>query len=118
MTLIEILENRQKALTVQEVAALLEVSRQHVYEMVADGTLPGFQVGRSVRIDPQDLADWLRKKRPVSVGEHGVIKRGKEKEPKLSRYAEDGRAVRRVLRDKVHHLEVAAAVESVQQGNR
>jgi excisionase family DNA binding protein len=65
MTLIQVLESREKALTVHEVAELLGVSDKHIYEMTADGTLPAFYVGRSVRLDPQDIADWLRKKRPI-----------------------------------------------------
>lgn len=67
MTLIQVLESREKALTVHEVAELLGVSDKHIYEMTADGTLPAFYVGRSVRLDPQDIADWLRKKRPISA---------------------------------------------------
>lgn len=65
MTLIQLLESRKKALTVHEVAELLGVSDKHIYEMTADGTVPAFYVGRSVRLDPQDIADWLRKKRPI-----------------------------------------------------
>jgi excisionase family DNA binding protein len=65
MTLIQRLESRERALTVHEVAELLGVSQKHIYEMTADGTLPAFYVGRSVRLDPQDIADWLRKKRPI-----------------------------------------------------
>jgi excisionase family DNA binding protein len=65
MTLIQLLESRKKALTVHEIAELLGVSEKHIYEMTADGTLPAFYVGRSVRLDPQDIADWLRKKRPI-----------------------------------------------------
>jgi excisionase family DNA binding protein len=65
MTLIQLLESRKKALTVHEMAELLGVSEKHIYEMTADGTLPAFHVGRSVRLDPQDIADWLRKKRPI-----------------------------------------------------
>jgi excisionase family DNA binding protein len=67
MTLIERLEGQRKALTVQEVAELLGVSDKHIYEMTADGTLPSFHVGRSVRLDPQDVADWLCKKKITRV---------------------------------------------------
>jgi excisionase family DNA binding protein len=71
MTLIQLLESRKKALTVQEIAELLGVSDKHIYEMTADGTLPAFYVGRSVRLDPQDIADWLRKKRPIPTKRPG-----------------------------------------------
>ena len=66
MTLIQVLESRREALTVQEVADLLGVSDKHIYEMIADGRLPAFHVGKSIRLDPQDVADWLRAKRPVA----------------------------------------------------
>src|SRR5205809_7682419 len=66
MTLIQVLESRREALTVQEVANLLGVSDKHIYEMIADGRLPAFHVGKSIRLDPQDVADWLRAKRPLA----------------------------------------------------
>jgi excisionase family DNA binding protein len=110
MTLIQVLESREKALTVQEVAELLGVSDKHIYKMTADGTLPAFYVGRSVRLDPQDIADWLRKKKPIPT------KRGAEgRAPKhraLNRSQNgDTKAVYQVLRSKVHNLEAATAIE-------
>src|SRR5437763_17194845 len=67
MTLIQALESRREALTVQEVADLLGVSDKHIYEMIADGRLPAFRVGRSVRIDPPHIADWPGAKRPSAT---------------------------------------------------
>lgn len=73
MTLVEKLESRQEALTVQEVAEILGVSDKHIYEMAADGTLPSFHVGRSIRLDPQDVADWLRKKKSPALQDRGAV---------------------------------------------
>lgn len=109
MTLIQILESREKALTVREVAELLGVSDKHIYEMTAGGTLPAFYVGRSVRLDPQDVADWLRRKKPI------VAKLpAEERSPKHKTQTQDlnTKPVHRVLRSKVWHLEAAAAIES------
>jgi excisionase family DNA binding protein len=67
MRLIQQLEAKDKALKVHEVAKLFEISKQHVYEMAADGTMPAFHIGRSIRFDPQDLADWLRERNPKLI---------------------------------------------------
>jgi len=64
MTLIEILESRQEALNVAQVAELLGISEKKVYHLAATGELPSFRVGKAIRFDPQDLADWLRRKKP------------------------------------------------------
>ena len=110
MTLIQVLESREKALTVQEVAELLGVSDKHIYEMTADGTLPAFYVGRSVRLDPQDVADWLRKKRPIPTKR--TAKSRSQEHRALNRSQNgDAEVVYRVLRSKVHHLEAATAIE-------
>jgi excisionase family DNA binding protein len=55
------LRGRNKAMTVEDVAALLNVSPRHVYKLVQDGILPHFKVGSSVRFDPDKMADWLDK---------------------------------------------------------
>jgi excisionase family DNA binding protein len=112
MTLIQILESRGEALTVHEVAELLGVSDKHIYEMVADGTLPAFYVGRSVRLDPQDIADWLRKKKfPVVQGDE---KRPQKRQaPNRNGHGSGNSAVYNALRRKVQHLEAAAVIDGV-----
>jgi excisionase family DNA binding protein len=50
---------RKTAMTVEEVAQLLNVSERHVYKLVQDGVLPHLRVGNSVRFDPDKIADWL-----------------------------------------------------------
>jgi excisionase family DNA binding protein len=64
MKLLEILSKRTSALKVAEVAEMFGVTQQHVYKMAASGQLPSFRVAGSVRFDPEDLAQWLRKKAP------------------------------------------------------
>lgn len=109
MTLIQILESRGEALNVQEVAELLRVSDKHIYEMVANGTLPAFYVGRSVRLDPQDIADWLRKKK-LPAGQ-GRDESRSQKRRVLNRNGYGNSAVHNALRRKVQHLEAAAVID-------
>ena len=47
------------AMTVAEVAVMLNVSERHIYKLVQDGTLPHFKVGGAVRFDPDRMAKWL-----------------------------------------------------------
>lgn len=67
MTLIEQIENRSSALKVREVAKLLEVTPQHIYALVAEGSIPSFRIGGSIRFDPHDFAAWLKTKYPKGV---------------------------------------------------
>lgn len=54
------LRKMKKALTVAEVAKLLSVSQRQVYKLVQGSEIPHFKVGKSVRFDPDLVADWLR----------------------------------------------------------
>lgn len=65
MTLIESLEHRTSVLRAREVAALFQVTRQHIYKMAAKGTIPSFRVAGAIRFDPQVLAEWLRRRTPL-----------------------------------------------------
>jgi excisionase family DNA binding protein len=109
MTLIQALESRREALTVQEVADLLGVSDKHIYEMIADGRLPAFRVGRSVRIDPQDIADWLRAKRP-SAANTGNRKISRVVQGVNQRQGGNGR-LKGVLRKKITAMQAAIAID-------
>lgn len=67
MTIIEQVEKKTSALRVREVAKLLDVTPQHIYALVAQGLIPSFRVGGSIRFDPHEFAAWLRTKYPRSV---------------------------------------------------
>lgn len=54
-----------QALTVEQLAELLQCSKKALYKMVRSGTLPSFRVGTMVRFDPAITAQWLRSR---SVG--------------------------------------------------
>ncbi|HET9281019.1 MAG TPA: helix-turn-helix domain-containing protein [Candidatus Angelobacter sp.] len=87
---------------------MLGVSDKHIYELAADGTLPAFHVGRSVRLDPQDVADWLRGKMPIFTE-----RSAEEPSPKHKTRAQDMNTnpAYRILRSKALHLEAAATIE-------
>jgi excisionase family DNA binding protein len=48
------------ALRVTELAEILNVSRQFLYELAASGKLPSLRVGGAVRFDPAAVAAWFR----------------------------------------------------------
>lgn len=60
MNLVEALETQTRVLRVSEVAELFQVTPQHIYKMAADRRIPSFRVAGAIRIDPQELARWLR----------------------------------------------------------
>jgi excisionase family DNA binding protein len=49
-----------RALTVEQLAELLQCSKKALYKMVIRGTLPCFRVGSMIRFDPDATAKWLR----------------------------------------------------------
>lgn len=55
-----IIQSRQRALTVAELAELLSLCTKQVYALIKRGSLPSYRIASSVRLDPQETADWLR----------------------------------------------------------
>jgi excisionase family DNA binding protein len=49
-----------RAMTADEVAAMLAVSRIVVYKMAKAGRIPSFRVGTCVRFDPRAVAERLQ----------------------------------------------------------
>ena len=61
--------------TVEEVAAILKISRFTVYEMVKRGDIAGYRIGRKIRVEPADLEDYIKKSKGQSPGgERKVVK--------------------------------------------
>lgn len=58
----------EQSLTVPEVAKLLRMSRQTIYNMVKAGDIPHFRIGNKVRFNRADL-DALMQTKPVTTGE-------------------------------------------------
>ena len=49
----------QALLTVKEVARALRLGHTKTYELIASGQLAAVRIGRSVRVTPQALRDFL-----------------------------------------------------------
>jgi excisionase family DNA binding protein len=72
MDLVDLLAQRATALSVADVASLLNISERQVYKLAVDGRIPCFKIGNSIRFDPAAFAAWLRKKiRPASADTEG-----------------------------------------------
>lgn len=55
------IERFQRALTANELADLLSVSRITIFKQAKAGRIPSFRIGTCVRFDPHSVARWLRK---------------------------------------------------------
>lgn len=55
-------------LTVDDVAALLKLTRKGVYGLVAARRIPHFKVSNRVRFSRSDVVAWLHENRVPSVG--------------------------------------------------
>ncbi len=60
MNIIETIENRTTALTVDELGTILNSSPKTLYKAINAGRLPAYRIGGSIRLDTQDVAQWLR----------------------------------------------------------
>ncbi|MGA7626715.1 MAG: helix-turn-helix domain-containing protein [Candidatus Acidiferrales bacterium] len=68
MSLGDFLDKRATALTVSEIAEILNTSERQAYKLASLNTIPSFRVGSSIRFDPSQIAEWLRQKAgPISV---------------------------------------------------
>ncbi len=53
------INNRKGAMTADELAELLGVSRLTILRRAKRGTIPSFRIGSCVRFDPANIAQWL-----------------------------------------------------------
>lgn len=60
--LADALDRKTSALTVSDVAELLNISERQVYKLAAEHRIPCFKIGGSIRFDPLAVASWLRQK--------------------------------------------------------
>jgi excisionase family DNA binding protein len=60
------LYEEKRALTVPDVAELLNISERQVYKLVAEYRIPSFKIGGSIRFDPFAIAVWLREKMAIA----------------------------------------------------
>ncbi|GAA6415315.1 helix-turn-helix domain-containing protein [Bilophila wadsworthia] len=55
-----------QALTVKQVASLLNVNARTVYRMATNGKLPGFKVADNWRFLPSDIYKWIEAQKYLS----------------------------------------------------
>jgi len=60
MSIADQIEKIGRALTAEELAKFLSVSRITIFKQAASGRIPSFRVGTCVRFDPRAVAQWLR----------------------------------------------------------
>lgn len=61
-------------LTVEQVAALLQISESITYRLVARGELPSIKIGRAIRIVPDSLKRWITEREQAQQEEQQRIR--------------------------------------------
>lgn len=67
ITILEQIEHRSTALRVNQLAEILQVTPQHIYRLASAGLIPCFRIEGAIRLDPQEVAGWLRSRQPQMV---------------------------------------------------
>ncbi|WP_104373406.1 helix-turn-helix transcriptional regulator [Desulfocucumis palustris] len=64
------------SLTPEEVAGILKIAKNTVYELIKRGELPAYRVGRKIRIDLEDVESYKRRGKKVEAAsdEYGLCK--------------------------------------------
>jgi excisionase family DNA binding protein len=60
MSIADQIEKIGHALTAEDLAKLLSVSKVTIFKQAAAGRFPSFRIGTCVRFDPRAVAQWLR----------------------------------------------------------
>lgn len=58
----------ESMLTARQVAELLGVHENWVYDHAASGDLPSYKIGGTRRFDPEELHDWIEQRRENGRG--------------------------------------------------
>jgi excisionase family DNA binding protein len=61
LSLADRIERMGRALTANELAEMLAVSKITIFKQAKAGRIPSFRVGTRVRFDPHSVARWLRR---------------------------------------------------------
>jgi excisionase family DNA binding protein len=61
LSLADRIERMGRALTADELASMLTVSRITIFKQAKAGRIPSFRIGTCVRFDPKSVGTWLRK---------------------------------------------------------
>jgi excisionase family DNA binding protein len=61
LSLADRIERMGRALTANELAEMLTVSKITIFKQAKAGRIPSFGIGTCVRFDPRSVAQWLRR---------------------------------------------------------
>jgi len=67
MTLAEHLRTIKHALGVHDLADILQLDEGTIRRYVRRNHIPYFKIGMTIRFDPDQVADWLESKSPISI---------------------------------------------------
>lgn len=56
-----------KLISLNELQEILGIGRTKAYDLVASGELPAVRIGRIIRVDVRDVANWLEQQRYQNV---------------------------------------------------
>jgi excisionase family DNA binding protein len=97
----------ESMMTVHQVAELLGVHENWVYDQAASGGLPSYKIGGTRRFDPDELREWIAEHRESENGRQPVrrsprrtiaaaaARRGKQHEERQSELEQSTRVSRR-----------------------
>jgi excisionase family DNA binding protein len=60
-------------LSLKDVQQMLGIGRTKAYELIATGELPAVRIGRCIRVNRQELDEWLRAQRYADWTGHDVL---------------------------------------------
>jgi len=82
----------ESMMTVRQVAELLGVHENWVYDQAASGELPSYKIGGTRRFDPDELRGWIAGQREAErkQPERRESKAKKRSRPKPTRRRDDG----------------------------
>lgn len=60
-------DNEQEFISLNELQEILGIGRTKAYDLVTSGDLPAIRIGRIIRINKQDLTDWLEQQKYQNV---------------------------------------------------
>src|ERR1022692_3530725 len=76
MSIADQIEQIVRALTAEDLARLLSVSRVTIFKQAAAGRIPSFRVGTCMRFDPKSVANWLRSMWNIRLLVRGAVPQG------------------------------------------
>ena len=64
---------KRLAVTVEEAAEMLSISRSGLYQMISSGEIPSFTIGRSRRVPVQALQSFVEKQVQLAQEDLGIF---------------------------------------------